>query len=144
MVGDGPTEEDDMAGIFCPSCALEQPITHRYCIRCGGELPSHLLVQRPQKVARWFAGVRIDEGDGDAPYLRVSCYLAEHTVETAEGSVMLPGRHVRFSVWDTDRATCALSLPENEALALAAFISHELAEPDQRLAMSGGTDNGDE
>jgi hypothetical protein len=80
----------------------------------------------PAKTTRFFTGVKIGEGDPEGAFLRVSCYLREQVFETPEGSVSIPGRHVRFSVWVGDSARCVLSIPEGEARDLARFISEEL------------------
>jgi len=112
--------------LFCPHCRLEQPRTHAYCLRCGHELPRELLAQEAPKRTRFFAGVKVNDGDPDHAFLRVSCYLKEQLFESPEGSVTIPGHHVRFSVWVGDEARCVLSLPETEALSLAGFIRDEL------------------
>jgi hypothetical protein len=116
-----------MAHIFCPSCRLRQPAEHSYCVSCGAVLPSHLLEEGPSKVARFFAGVKVDQGDPENGFLRVSCYLKDNIIESDEGSARLPGNHVRFSVWVHDRAKCVLSLPGSEARELASFLHRELA-----------------
>jgi hypothetical protein len=54
--------------------------------------------------------------------LRVTRYLEELEMETAEGSVRVPSHHVRFSIWAEDRALCALSIPDDEAEELAEFL----------------------
>lgn len=115
-----------MESVFCPQCSQKQPATHVYCLRCGEPLPTHLLERRPAKRARFFAGVKVGEGDPEGAYLRVSCYLREQTLESPEGSVVIPGQHVRFSVWVGSEAKCVLSLPETEAQDLARFLSEEL------------------
>ena len=112
--------------LFCPQCRLEQPRSHIYCLRCGHELPRELLASETAKRTRFFAGVKIGEGDHDHAFLRVSCYLKEQLFESPEGSVTIPGHHVRFSVWVGDEARCVLSLPETEAVSLASFIRDEL------------------
>ena len=115
--------------MFCPSCRLEQPTEHSFCIRCGTTLPHHLLeTRRPQKASRFFPGIKVDERDPDGGFLRVSCYLKEQSFEAPEGEVSFTGRHVRFSIWDGEesRATCVLSVPETEARALAEFITTEM------------------
>ncbi len=117
-----------MEQIFCPQCRLRQPTEHRYCARCGVALPVHLLDELPHKRARFFAGIKVSDSDPDAGFLRVSCYLREQTFETPEGSVTIPGRHVRFSVWEKERALCVLSIPEAEARELAGFIAEELSQ----------------
>ncbi len=123
-----------MASIFCPSCRLEQPRTHRFCIRCGCVLPTQMLAEDHGKRARWFVGVPVVPADPTPGYLRVSTYRAEQTVTTEDGSALVPLRHVRFSVWDGERARCVLSLPDAEAIELATFIAEEMAVPDERLA----------
>jgi len=112
--------------LFCPQCRLEQPRSHAYCLRCGHELPRELLAPESAKRTRFFAGVKVGEGDPDHAFLRVSCYLKQQLFESAEGSVTIPGHHVRFSVWVGDEARCVLSLPETEAVSLASFIRDEL------------------
>ncbi len=112
--------------LFCPQCRLEQPREHTYCLRCGYELPRSLLSPEPVKQTRFFAGVKVGQGDPENAYMRVSCYLKEQVFETDEGSVTIPGHHVRFSVWAGDEARCVLSLPETEAAEMARFIIHEL------------------
>ncbi len=111
-----------MNEVYCPGCRFKQPSEHRFCYRCGRALPTDLLDDAPSKLARFFAGVKIDDGDPENAYLRVSCYRKEQTFQSAEGSVMIPGRHVRFSIWVKDQAKCVLSIPETEARDLAHFI----------------------
>src|SRR5688572_11668043 len=108
--------------IFCPSCRLEQPTAHSFCVRCGTLLPRELLHDLPPKTTRLFAGVKIAPNDVENAFLRVSCYLKEQIFESDEGSVTIPGRHVRFSVWVGDGARCVISIPESEARDLAAFM----------------------
>jgi hypothetical protein len=117
-----------LESIFCPQCGQRQPVTHLHCLRCGDLLPTELLESGPPKLARFFAGMRVDDGDPEGAYLRVSCYLRDQIVESAEGSVVVPGHHVRFSVWVGSEARCVVSLPEWEARDLARFISEELPE----------------
>ncbi|MFP5352328.1 MAG: hypothetical protein ACLGIB_07190 [Actinomycetota bacterium] len=114
--------------LFCPQCRLEQPRSHAYCLRCGHELPRQLLAQEPAKTTRFFAGVKVGHGDPDHAYLRVSCYRKDQLFESEEGSVTIPGHHVRFSVWVGDEARCVMSLPETEAAALASYIQAELTQ----------------
>ena len=124
-----------MPSIFCPECRLSQPTEHTYCIACGTDLPTQLLEPRPGvKSARLFPGIKVSEGDPEGAFLRVSCYLKEQIFRSKEGSVTIPGRHVRFSVWVADEARCVMSIPESEARSLAAFISSELGRPDSELA----------
>jgi hypothetical protein len=84
------------------------------------------MPEAPAKKTRFFAGVKVGPDDPQAAYLRVSCYLKEQTFESAEGSAVIPGHHVRFSVWVDDTARCVMSLPETEALELSRFIETEL------------------
>ncbi|MBA2311432.1 MAG: hypothetical protein H0V97_01370 [Actinobacteria bacterium] len=119
---------------------MEQPTDHRYCVRCGMALPVELLAPSHAKATRFFAGVKVGDKDPEAGFLRVSCYLKEQTFEAAEGTVTIPGRHVRFSIWEESEAQCALSIPETEARALAEFIGDELrrlAQPRCSTADSG-------
>ncbi|MGH2751362.1 MAG: hypothetical protein ACRDK3_10920 [Actinomycetota bacterium] len=111
-----------MNEVFCPDCRFKQPSEHRYCFRCGRSLPRHLAEATPSKLARFFAGVKIDEGDPENAYLRVSCYRKQQTFESPEGSVVIPGSHVRFSIWVNDEAKCVLSVPETEARDLGRFL----------------------
>lgn len=59
------------------------------------------------KIARFFHGLRVDEGDPEDAFLRVTRY---------------GDAHVRFSVWVGDRARCVVSIPEAEARELVAFL----------------------
>jgi len=108
--------------LFCPSCRLRQPVHHTYCVACGDVLPSHLLPEVPAKAARFFAGIRIGDSDPENGHLKVSCYLRDHTIESPEGSVTIPGNHVRFSMWVDSQAKCVMSLPASEAREVAHFI----------------------
>jgi hypothetical protein len=114
--------------IFCPSCRLEQPVEHTFCVRCGTSLPSDLLEPEPAKSARFFAGVRVDGEDPENAFLRVTSYRRRHVIEAPEGSVEVAGSHVRFSVWVDDRARCVISIPSSEARELVAFLGSELRE----------------
>ena len=114
-----------MGSVFCPQCRQRQPSSHIYCLRCGESLPAHLL-EDPPKSARFFAGVKVAPDDPENAFLRVSCYRRDQVLETGEGSVTIPGRHVRFSVWVGSEARCVLSIPETEARDLASFVSREL------------------
>ena len=115
-----------MSEIFCPSCRLEQPVEHTYCVRCGATLPVSLLRTQPPKSARFFAGVRVDGDDPENAFLRVTSYRRDQVIEAPEGSVEIAGNHVRFSVWVDDRARCVISIPESEARELVAFLGTEL------------------
>lgn len=116
-----------MQEIFCPSCRLKQPTEHTYCVSCGVPLPSHLLEDTsPGKVARFFAGIKVAGQDPENGFLRVSCYLRDHTISTEEGSISVPGDHVRFSMWVDSEAKCVMSLPSSEAREMAGFILSQL------------------
>lgn len=118
-----------MSEIFCPSCRLEQPVQHAYCVRCGTSLPTDLLDPRPAKSARFFAGLRVDGSDPENAFLRVTSYRRSQVLEAPEGSVRVAGNHVRFSVWVDDRARCVVSIPESEARELVAFLAAEMGAP---------------
>lgn len=122
-----------MALIHCPQCGMQQPTKHAFCVRCGGSLPSHLLENRPAKSVRLFAGTKVGEHDPEGGFLRVSCYREDQTFEAAEGSVVLPGHHVRFSIWTGAEARCVLSIPETEARSLARFLEEELDDLNRAL-----------
>jgi hypothetical protein len=111
-----------MTEVFCPECRFKQPGDHKFCYRCGREMPRHLVNSNPSKRARFFAGVRVDQADPENAFLRVSCYRREQKFESSEGSVVIPGSHVRFSIWVNDEAKCVLSVPETEARDLSRFI----------------------
>jgi hypothetical protein len=108
--------------VFCPDCRFKQPSEHKFCFRCGRSLPRHLAEVTPSKLARFFAGVKVDQADPENAYLRVSCYRREQIFDSPEGSVVIPGSHVRFSIWVNDEAKCVLSVPETEARDLSRFI----------------------
>ncbi len=108
---------------------MQQPTDHAFCVRCGESLPTHLL-EAPAKRVRYFAGLKVSEGDPEGAYLRVSCYLKEQSFVGPEGTVTIPGHHVRFSVWVGDEARCVMSVPEAEARELASFIDEELGRLD--------------
>ncbi|HWC14863.1 MAG TPA: hypothetical protein VG929_09735 [Actinomycetota bacterium] len=122
-----------MEQLFCPNCRLQQPVDHRWCVSCGEALPSHLIAARAQKVARFFAGIKVGGDDPENGYLRVSCYNREQRIESPEGSVTIPGSHVRVSMWVDDEARCVMSLPSSEAREMATFI---LAQVDANQEMA--------
>jgi hypothetical protein len=135
-----------MPKVFCPQCRLSQPAAHRFCPRCGSTFSSSGVkpaagrhLEPPAKTSRFFAGVRVADTDLPSAFLRVSCYRDEQVIHSPEGSVAVPGHHVRFSVWSDAEARCVISLPEFEARALIEFVSEELgpsevgAELDQPL-----------
>lgn len=94
-------------------------------MRCGTALPTRLLSEPPAKSARFFPAVKVDDRDPDGAYLRASCYKRDQLIETVDGSVLVPGRHVRLSMWADNSARCVLSLSEAEARELATFIVEE-------------------
>jgi len=108
--------------MYCPRCGLRQPTTHRFCVSCGTKLPRDLLDEPGPKVSRWFFTLPVAPEDPSHAALRVSRYLEEIELRTAAGSVRVPSHHVRFSVWIEDRAVCAVSIPDDEAEALAEFL----------------------
>ena len=114
-----------MSKFFCPECGLEQPTSHVFCLRCGVRIPKELL-PAPAKSSRWFAGMKIGDGDPEGAYLRVSCYREDQIFEAPEGDVRIPGHHVRFSVWVGEEARCVVSIPESEARALASFVEENV------------------
>lgn len=115
-----------MDELFCPNCRLQQPVGHHWCVACGQPLPSHLIARRPEKVARFFAGIKVGDDDPENGYLRVSCYSSDHTIESPEGSVSMPGNHVRVSMWVDNEARCVMSLPSSEAREMATFIMSQV------------------
>jgi hypothetical protein len=122
--------------MYCPRCGLEQPTEHRFCVSCGVRLPTELLRKRSPKVSRWFSGIPVHPEDSPTAMLRVSRYLDEFEIETDDGSVRVPSHHVRFSVWVEDRATCAVSIPDSEAQALADFLQATVPDGDQVVVPS--------
>ena len=108
--------------MYCPRCGLRQPTAHRFCVSCGTRLPRDLLSAPGPKVSRWFFTLPVAPEDPAHAALRVSRYLEEIELRTAEGSVRVPSHHVRFSVWIDDRAVCAVSIPDDEAEELAEFL----------------------
>jgi hypothetical protein len=73
-------------------------------------------------VSQWFEAMPVAPTDPVRSFVRVSCYLEEIEVESEGASVRIPSHHVRFSIWVDDQATCAASLPDDEARALARFV----------------------
>ena len=127
-----------MQDIFCPQCRLSQPIQHVYCVRCSAALPSHLLQDQGRtKAVRYFPGIKVSEGDPEGAFLRVSCYLKEQVFRSAEGTVKIPGRHVRLSFWVGNEARCVMSIPESEARDMATFVTEELGRSDHEIAAQG-------
>jgi hypothetical protein len=122
------------AAMFCPSCGLQQPDLHRFCASCGFTLPTHLIHARRPKVTQLFAGVPTHPSDLTDSVLRVSRYADDVIFESAEGSVTIPGRHVRFSMWVTERPECAISLSDDEASRLALFLQTPIEAESAHLA----------
>ena len=112
-----------MKDLYCPQCGLRQPRSHSYCLRCGIPIPGAMLEGGPPKTALMFAGIRVAEDDVEGAFLRVSCYRKEQVFESEEGSVTVPGHHVRFSVWSDGEARCVISLPETEAADMVRFLA---------------------
>jgi hypothetical protein len=108
--------------MFCPSCGLQQPEDHGYCVACGHVLPTDVLRPKRPKVTMLFAGIPTHATDPAEPVMRVSRYVDDLEIDAAEGSVTIPGHHVRFSIWIVDRPVCAMSLPDSEAERLARFL----------------------
>jgi zinc ribbon protein len=108
--------------MFCSQCGLRQPDEHRFCMSCGARVPRELLTRTGPKVTRWFWGMPVVPSDPTQAALRVSRYLESVEVRTADGSARVPSHHVRFSIWHEDRAVCAVSIPDDEAASLAAFL----------------------
>jgi hypothetical protein len=119
--------------MYCPRCGLRQPVEHRFCVSCGSTLPRHLLERSSPKVSRWFPSIPVGPLDPPIGALRVTRYLEEFEMETAEGSVRVPNHHVRFSIWADDRALCALSIPDDEARELAEFLLATVADGEGAL-----------
>ena len=88
----------------CGSCDGEVRDEFRFCPHCGTALRT--------KIVEYFSG-HPEVGDGG---LRVSLYLTQP-------------RHVRFSIWRSERAEAAMSLDPEETQRLARFL----------LATKGGT-----
>lgn len=126
-----------MQRMFCPQCGLHQPSEHIFCVRCGRSLPTHLLGDPPAKRVRFFAGMKIDQRDPEGAFLRVSCYRKDQHISTEDGTVVVPGRHVRFSIWVGDRARCVLSIPESEGVELLRFLEAELDDADDAVSAQG-------
>jgi hypothetical protein len=102
--------------MFCPSCGVSQPEDHRYCFVCGRKLPTHLVASGLPKVTSLFPGIPTHPADPPAPVLRASHYLRDIEFASEDGSVIVPGHHVRFSIWPEDRPVCAMSLSDDEPL----------------------------
>jgi hypothetical protein len=109
--------------MYCPNCGLRQPERHRFCVSCGSSLPTELLAaSRSPKVTQLFAGIPTHPLDPAESVLRVSRYSEDIVFESEEGSVTIPGHHVRFSVWTAERPESAISLSDHESDRLARFL----------------------
>jgi hypothetical protein len=108
--------------MYCPSCGFGQPDEHRFCISCGVPLPQDLLPERGRKITGLFPGIPTHWDDPAEPGLRVSRYTRDLEVEGSEGRVVIPGHHVRFSIWVIDRPVCAMSLPDEQSERLGRFL----------------------
>src|SRR5215211_3776162 len=117
--------------MYCPSCGLRQPDLHRFCVSCGTVLPTDLVRPRSPKVTQLFAGIPTHRSDPPDSVLRVSRYVEDVVFESAEGSVTIPGGHVRFSMWVSERPDCAISLSDDEVNRLAMFLLDPV-EPEAR------------
>jgi hypothetical protein len=115
--------------MFCPDCGLRQPDRHHFCFSCGRRLPRHLLRGRGPKVSEWFPAIPVVPEDPEAAALRVSRYLEEIDIESGGRSVRVPSHHVRFSIWISDRAVAAISLPDDEAAKLHDFLRSSVEPP---------------
>jgi hypothetical protein len=87
----------------CTGCRQELEARFRFCPWCG-------LAQR-RKIVEFFWPHANSAGRA----LRVTRYLGEE-------------RHVRFSVWDEGVARAAVSIGEDEAARLAAFLEEARSE----------------
>ena len=101
-------------------------------------MPRELLPARSPKVSRWFWSFPAAPGDPEVGALRVTRYLEEYEIETADGSVRVPNHHVRFSIWIDDRAACALSISDEEAAELASFLRADVQDGDREPAKPNG------
>jgi hypothetical protein len=81
----------------CRSCAGQVRDEFRFCPHCGTALRT--------KIVEYFSG-HPEVGDGG---LRVSLYLTQP-------------RHVRFSIWRSERAEAAISLDPEETQRLGRFL----------------------
>jgi hypothetical protein len=107
--------------MFCPQCGARASEDHRFCAVCGTALPRDVLPGSGPKVTRWFRGLPVG-ADASGMALRVSRYLEEIEVRAPEGSARIPSHHVRFSIWEGDQAMTAVSIPDDDAEALARFL----------------------
>jgi hypothetical protein len=109
--------------VYCPSCGLQQPSSHRFCMSCGIRLGSEAVGERGPKLTRLFGSIPVGPDDDPDAILRVTRYIEEVEIRTDDGSVVVPNHHVRLSIWHGDRATGVISIPDSEAEELARFLS---------------------
>jgi hypothetical protein len=95
----------DQSMDWCSHCGNGVERSFRFCPWCAAPLRI--------KLVEWFPAHPLVAGDGKKA-LRVSRYLT--------GSSERPAQ-VRFSVWDDCRAEAVVSLTEDEAARLAAFLT---------------------
>lgn len=96
----------------CSGCGSAFDERFRYCPWCGA-------LQR-RKIVEYFPAFPLAESDR-AKGLRISRYFGR------------PG-HVRFSIWDVGEVRAAVSIDEEEALRLAAFVeSSDPGAPELRF-----------
>jgi hypothetical protein len=93
----------------CAGCAGEIRDEFRFCPHCGTPLRT--------KIVEYFSG-HPEVGDGG---LRVSRYLTQP-------------RHVRFSIWRSERAEAAISLDPEETERLGRFLLATAPSPRRRIA----------
>ena len=93
----------------CAGCAGEIRDEFRFCPHCGTPLRT--------KIVEYFSG-HPEVGDGG---LRVSRYLTQP-------------RHVRFSIWRSERAEAAISLDPEETERLGRFLLATVPSPRRRIA----------
>jgi hypothetical protein len=109
--------------MHCPHCGFGQPLAHDFCIACGTRLPRELMPRSGPKESRWFLGVPVLPEDRVLGGLRVTRYVDEFEMESAEGSVRVPASHVRFSVWHDDAVAAAVSISDDASWDLAGFLT---------------------
>lgn len=73
-------------------------------------------------MTRLFLGIQTSDQDPPDAVLRVSRYLEDLEFSAPEGTVTIPGDHVRISVWIVDRPIAAISLTGSDAEELGRFL----------------------
>lgn len=109
------------------SAAFDNPLLTATALPAETRLPLELEEDVP-KVTQMFLGIPTHPTDPPAPVLRVSHYLRDIEFSSSEGSVRIPGRHARFSIWPDDRPVCAMSLSEEETKRLGRFLLSAVPE----------------